>query len=487
MNTLLLTLMLGAAPDPAESWPGFRGDGTSCTAAKNLPVRWSPTENLAWRTPLRGYGQSSPVVWKDRVFVTAIDGDKKEKLFVIAVDMKDGKVVWTKEFAATQKGKNNPMMSRAAPTPVVDGNGLYVFFESGDLVAISHTGETLWQHALSVDQVELKNNHGLGCSPAQTSETVVLLIDHAGPSFLAAYDKKTGKRTWRTGRMSRSSWTSPIVANIAGREVIVVSSSGTVEVYDATSGVLLAEMAGLTGNGIPSASVANGRILIGAGENRMKPDLEASRKSNCCLNLNLASDKPVLSIAWSSQKVVSHHASPVAYRDHVYFIDKNGIVFCLDLKTGEERYSRRLANQQWATPVAADGHIFFFGKDGVTTVIEAGPSWQLVANNKLWTDESFSKRQEKARKKAKEEQDKSPAAAEVVRPSAGGPPAASRGPGSGRGPGGGPPLPPGELEATRNSAVGDVVYGVAAVDGTFVVRTGTELICVREPSPSKRR
>src|ERR1041385_4998543 len=106
MNALLLALLLGADPAPAESWPGFRGDGTSRTAA-NLPLRWSPNENVAWRTPLPGYGQSCPVVWRDRVFVTAIDRDEKEKLFVVAVDMATGKAAWKKEVPGTQHGKNN--------------------------------------------------------------------------------------------------------------------------------------------------------------------------------------------------------------------------------------------------------------------------------------------------------------------------------------------------------------------------------------------
>jgi len=125
MSLLILSLMLCADADPTQMWPGFRGDGSSTSTARNLPLTWSPTENLAWRTALPGYGQSSPVVWGGRAFVTAVDGDQKEKLFVVAVDVASGTVAWKKGFAAGQTGKNNPMMSRAAPTPVVDGDAVY--------------------------------------------------------------------------------------------------------------------------------------------------------------------------------------------------------------------------------------------------------------------------------------------------------------------------------------------------------------------------
>ncbi|MCS7046072.1 MAG: PQQ-like beta-propeller repeat protein, partial [Gemmataceae bacterium] len=168
MSPLLLTLFLGADPTPTQTWPSFRGGGSSVSTAKNLPLKWSPTENLAWVAPLPGYGQSSPVVWGNRAFVTAIDGSEKEKLFVVAVDMKSGQVAWQREFPASQKGKNNPIMSRAAPTPVVDKEAVYAFFESGDVIALTHTGVVKWQRFLTKDYGPFKNNHGLGSSPTQT-------------------------------------------------------------------------------------------------------------------------------------------------------------------------------------------------------------------------------------------------------------------------------------------------------------------------------
>jgi hypothetical protein len=171
---------------------------------------------------------------------------------------------------------------------------------------------------------------------------------------------------------------------------------------------------------------------------------------------------PAFETVWGAKKVVSGTASPVLHRGHAYFVSKSGFVHCLDLATGEERYAERLEDPAWATPVAAGDHVYFFGKAGVTTVLKAGPEFEQVAVNRVWTREEYEARMAAAKKAAADTLPKPP---------------------EGKGPGGGPPLPKEELEATRYSAVGDVVYGVAAANGAFFLRTGTELICVREPKP----
>ncbi len=451
LPALLLASALAASP-AADTWAGFRNDGSGRTAATNLPTKWSPTDGVAWRVETPGYGQSSPVVWKGNVYVTSVEGEQKEKLHVGCFAAADGKKLWVKTFDATQKGKNNPMMSRAAGTPVVDAAGVYALFESGDLIALDHTGELRWERHFAKELGELKNNHGLGSSPAQTDKTVVVLLDHQGPGKLIAVSKDTGKDAWAVDRTARSSWTSPVVVNAT----VVVSSGGTVTGYAAADGKQLWEMAGLTGNSIPSAAVAGESIIVAAGENRQKPDADGTSKSNCKLTLG---GKDGYAVAWRAKKLATGTASPVVYAGHVYFTDKSGFVVCLDEKTGEEKYRERLDNQQWATPIAAGEHVFFFGKDGVTTVLKAGGEFDKVASNKLWSDADAAKRKEEAKKQAE---------ATLPKP-----------PEGGRGPGGGPPLPKEELEATRYSAVGDVVYGAAAVDGAFFVRTGTELICIR--------
>jgi len=457
MMPIAIFLTLAAAPLPTDTWPGFRGDGSSHSTARALPTTWSPQENVAWRSELPGYGQSSPVVWKGRVFVTAIDGPEKEKVLVAALELATGKRLWVKEFASSHRGKNNPMMSRAAPTPVVDADALYCLFETGDLFAFSHDGAKLWHRDLVADHGEFKNNHGLGSSLAQTPRAVFVQVDHFGPSYLLAVDKATGKDLWKADRPQAPGWTSPVVTDWNGKPVVVASGGGTVIAYDAASGQELGRVEGLTGLNIPSVCPSGGVIAVGAGENRLKPDPAASARSNCLIRFG-GKDGAALETVWGTKKVISGTASPVIHGGYAFYVSKSGFVHCLDLKTGEEKYAERLEDTPWATPVAAGEYIYFFGKSGVTTVLKAGPVFEPVAVNRLWTREEYAARLAAAKKAAAPTLPKPP---------------------EGKGPGSGPPVPKEELEAMRYAAVGDVVYGVAVVDGTILLRTGTELICVR--------
>ncbi|MCS7046340.1 MAG: PQQ-like beta-propeller repeat protein, partial [Gemmataceae bacterium] len=276
--------------------------------------------------------------------------------------------------------------------------------------------------------------------------------------------KTTGKNLWKTERTSRGSWTSPVIGQLGDRTAVIVSSNGSLDAYDAASGKLLATFEGLVGNNIPSPTVYGDLVVVGAGENRINPDAAASAKSNCCLRLASEGAKTAFEKVWDGRKAICHVASPLIHEGHAYFVTRNGVVYCVDLMTGTERYSQRLDHPCWATPIAAGDRVYFFGKDGVTTVLKAGPKYECLASNRLWTTEDFAKRFEEAKKKVA---DSFPMPnKEGQKPS-------------------NPPLPKEERETMRYAAVGDVVYGVAAVDGTFLVRTGTELYCLRETRPAK--
>lgn len=438
MNATLLSLALLTGADPMDAtrtWPGFRGMGDSVTAAKRLPVRWSERENVAWKISLPGYGQSSPVVWHDTVFVTAVHGSEREKGYIVAVNVVTGKERWRHEFAPTQKAKWSGMVSRAAPTPLVDADAVYAFFEGGDLLALTHDGKPLWSRSLVKEYGEFQNNHGLGASPVQTDDAVIVLIDHRGPSYVLAVNKKTGKNVWKTDRPSRSSWTSPAVATRDGKQEIIVSSNGAVTGYDARTGKQLWEIDGLAGNTLPSPCVAGEFVLTGAGTGRMDDDGQKSAKSNCCLRLIEKDGKPSSELRWTAAKAVANYASPLAHRGHAYFVNQAGVVFCIDLATGKERYAERVDGSCWATPIGAGDHVYFFGRNGRTTVLRAGPKHEQVASNGLWEAAPGDAKNDANDKK----------------------PTSTRGAGFGA------------------EYMDPILYGVAAVDGAFFVRTGTAL------------
>jgi outer membrane protein assembly factor BamB len=374
---ILFLLMISAAtePIPARSWPGFRGKGDSHTADKRLPLEWADDKNVAWDTPLPGYGQSSPVIWQDRVFLTATEGENKEKLIVVCYNQKTGTRLWLKELPSSFTMKDAKTVSKAAPTPVVDNRRVYFFFESGDLLALDHGGKLLWQRKLAEEYGGYKTNHGLGSSVAQTAKAVIVMIAHSGPSYLLAVDKQTGRNLWKTDLKEGGGWSTPLVANINGRQQIIVSISGAVRAYDADQGQVIWSVNGLKGNNIPSPTLGLEQNLVIAGS--------SDKGMNVAIKLGGEGDVTASHIAWRAQEATANFASPLVHQGLVYFVNKVGVAFCLDLKTGEELWRERLGGEVWASPLAAGDRIYFFGVDGKTHVLRAGAKFEQLAVNTL--------------------------------------------------------------------------------------------------------
>lgn len=377
---LLLILLLIFYPIPmangkADVWPGFRGAGDSHTAASKLPLEWSDSKNIAWNVALPGYGQSSPVVWRNRIFLTAAQGAMKEKLLVASFDLKSGRQLWLKELAATFTMKDSGTVSKAAPTPAVDDRRVYVFFESGDLFAFDHKGNLQWRRKLAEEYGAHKTNHGLGSSIALTGKAVIALVAHSGPSYLLAVDKQTGRNLWKADLKPGGGWSSPIVTTHQNRQQILISLSGGVAAYDAANGQQLWSVGGLKGNNIPSPSVDSEQNIVVAGS--------SDKGMNVAIKLGGAGNVTASHVLWRAQEATANFCSPLIHRGHVYFVNKVGVAFCLDLQTGEERWRTRLEGEVWASPLAAGDRIYFFGVDSKTFVIRAGAKLDQLAMNEL--------------------------------------------------------------------------------------------------------
>lgn len=370
------------APDSSSHrWPGFRGTGDSQTQARQLPLHWSTQENLAWQINLPGYGQSSPVVWRDRIFLTAVQGAHKERLLLFCHDFKTGRQRWQREAPATFTQKDADIVSKAAPTPVVDAQGLYVFYESGDLFAFQHDGKLQWQRKLAAEYGSDKTNHGLGSSLAQTSQAIFVLVAHSGPSYLLAVDKQTGKNLWKTELQSGGGWSTPLVAEVNGQSQLIVSISSTITSYDALSGRVIWTAGGFKGNNIPSPTVAYNEKLVIAGS--------TDKGMNVALKLGGTGEVTQSHLAWRAEEATANFASPLIHQGHVYFVNKVGVVFCLDLQTGAERWRTRLGGECWASPLAAGERLYFFTNSGVTVVLKAGPQLAELARNTLPTERIY--------------------------------------------------------------------------------------------------
>ncbi len=386
----ILGTSLGLAAEPTNrSWNEFRNGGSSI-AQGELPQQWN-LKSVAWQHELIGYGQSTPIIHNDRVVVSSVEGPMKDKCVISCFELKSGRELWVYRTAASTKAASNYMASRAAPTPVADDRGVFAFFESGDCIAVDHAGNPLWQRSLTTDYGRFDNNHGLGASPTQTESLVIINIEHKGPSYLVALDKNSGATTWKTGRNSSSSWSSPIVVNANGQQQVVVSSGGTVDGYAATNGKSQWSIGGLDGNSVPSPTASGNLLYVGARVPEFGGDGEAA-KSNLCIALGDASSTGTSpSVAWRASKAISDYASPVVCGDCVYYLNKVGVLYCLSKSTGELHYMERLGTQCWATPIVSAGRIFFFGKDGKTQIVRSGPKFDLISSNSLWDSDAIPK------------------------------------------------------------------------------------------------
>lgn len=440
--SLGLALPLAAAPASSGTWPAFLGAGHSAIDPATIPLRWSPTENQAWHVPLPGYGQSSPVVWHDRVFVTSVDGPMKEHLIVTALALADGRTVWSKKFPTSDPVESGHFVSRAAPTPVVDAAGVYAFFESGDVIALTHAGETRWQRSLSKDYGKFENKYGLGASPVILADRLIFLIDHPGPSYAIALATQSGAVLWKTDRTGRGSWSSPMILPTARGPQFLCSSGGTIDGYDPATGKLLWTYEGVGGNRICSPTiVGEGAFLIGSQVSREFPDTNSVKQSNFLMRVVPAGDTWKPAVVWRTEEASPAMASPLAYQGSAYWITRTGHLFCFDAATGQTHYTERLKQAPWATPLPVGDRLYFVAKDGLTTVLAAGPKYQVLAENQLWDpanapgDQAPFKRETDTKRQAA---------------------AAMRG--------------------------GAEVFGVAAVSGSLLFRTGSHLYCVR-PAP----
>ena len=343
-SSLLLATLACLAPAPAgtaqdlsptdvrrsagDQWQGFRGVGTSHSLATGLPLQWSAESNVAWTAELPGYGQSSPVVWGDRAVVTSVHGPRKELCQVSCFSMQDGHLLWSRSLRSGVDVEWSKMTSKGAPTPVIDAERVYAFFESGHLIALNHDGEMQWHRQLAPEfGGSYQGNHGFGGSLVAADGHLVLLADHDGPSFLALIDRSTGKTVWKTERDSRISWSTPAVDPARGE--VVVSSNGSVDGYDLRDGSRRWSVGDIAGNTVPSPTVAGDMILVGASKGH---------------NLALQRTGEGVEVAWRAERArPSGFSSPLVDGDAVFIVNKAGVLFCVSRTTGELQFQQRLA------------------------------------------------------------------------------------------------------------------------------------------------
>jgi outer membrane protein assembly factor BamB len=418
----------------ALEWPQFRGPhGAGVADDAALPDRWSATENIAWAADIPGRGWSSPIVWRDRVFLTTaispgafkapstgifgndyaaelakqglsedeivkrvvnrdieLAGETGEiRYLVLALRRSDGKILWEREaHRGRPPGGRHRKNTYASETPATDGERLYASF-GGNVGVFSYTldGTPLWQHTWSPQPIYL--DFGTASSPVVHRGRVYQLHDNDGESFLAALDAKTGKEVWSVKRKDLASrmasgWATPFVWEIGRRTEIVTIGRGFVISYD-TSGRELWRSKGMT-QATPSPVAADGLLYVGSGSQGDANRPLLAIRPGASGDITPVEGTQSKFVAWMLPRFSGYTTSPLVYRSRVYAVNDNGVLQVADAKTGAEIYKARVGGGGRtfsSSPLASDGRIYCLSEDGETIVLRAGDVYAEIARNHL--------------------------------------------------------------------------------------------------------
>jgi outer membrane protein assembly factor BamB len=380
---LLITLLAACANVvAAEQWPQFRGpEGNGHSSAKGLPTHWSPTLNITWRTPVRGRGWSSPVVWDDQIWVTTAPADGKEA-FAICLDAATGEVVRDiKVFDVPEpQSLGVDRNSYASPTPVIEDGRVYVHFGAHGTACLDpKTGEKLW----SRQDIECNHHRGPASSPIVWEDLLILTFDGFDFQFVTALDKKTGKDVWRTDRKlnygtdngdAMKAYSTPQIVDVDGKPQLISPAAAWTAAYDPRTGkeIWKLKTGGMNASCRP---VVNGdRAYIVAPDGGIQ--LFAMKLTGA------EGDITASHLEWKMTKGSLKYSSPVLVDDLLYMASE-GVVSCIDSKTAKPLWQERLGGTYMSSPLYGDGKVYFFSEDGKTFVVAPGRKFNLLATNEL--------------------------------------------------------------------------------------------------------
>lgn len=379
VNRLFLGLMgclLLARVGSAENWPSWRGPrGDGASRETNVPFRWSDTENVLWKAPIPGVGHASPIVWEDRIFTVTADLERKTRE-LLCLDRSTGKLLWREVVVESPLELKHALNSFASSTPATDGRLVYAAFLDQDsmvVAAYDFQGARQWLVRPGV----FHSMHGFCSSPVLFEDKVIVNGDHDGDSYLVALDRSTGRTLWKTPRPNKTrSYCVPTILELSGRTQMILSGDKSVASYDPRDGKRHWYMDGPTEQFVASI-VYNPKadlLMVSGGY----PDLHI---------LGLRHDgRDTLGdehIRWRTTKGVSYVPSPISEGDYFLIVSDGGIATCFEAATGKILWQERLEGGHHASLVSAEGRVFFLGDNGQTTVVKPGPTFNVVAQNKL--------------------------------------------------------------------------------------------------------
>jgi outer membrane protein assembly factor BamB len=407
-----IVVLISAGTLSAENWPQWRGpNGNGVSSERGLPLSWGDQENVAWTARLAGLSVSTPVIFGDRVFVTSQAGrgllregnhptlmrgeetpserslgegtagsEGEVRFLVEAFDRRDGRKLWEFRLPAESASGELPPVHRkhnlASPSPVTDGERVYAWFGTGQLVALDREGKLLWQKHVAKDHAPFEIPWGHSSSPTLYGDLLILLCDHEPASYLLGLDKRTGQEKWKTdrGKGLRSYSTPTVVSGPAGDE-LVVNSSEKLEGYDPKTGKPLWFLIEPNQFPIPVPSFADGVIYTSRGYRSgpymaIRPGARGDLKASEHLLWHVPTGAPYVS-------------SVVHYQGVIYMASDAGVVQAIDAATGDRLFQGRTGGVFSAAPVAGDGKIYFLSETGEAIVLAAKREFEVLKTNRM--------------------------------------------------------------------------------------------------------
>ncbi|GIW79507.1 MAG: serine/threonine protein kinase [Gemmatales bacterium] len=367
----------------AENWPAWRGprlDGTSLE--QGIPLHWNTTKNVVWRTAIPGRGYSSPIVWEDRIFLTACLEDAKDETkprVLLCLDKGSGKILWQKVVLVSPLERKHRLNSYASSTPATDGKYVFVtFLDYPDMVVACYDfdGKLIWKKSPG----KFFSKHGFCSSPILYKNLVIINGDQDAEAYIVALDKATGKEVWRADRPNRTrSYCTPIIIDAAGRKQLVLSGSKCIASYNPDNGKQWWIIDGPTEQFVASLVFLNDVLFMTAGFPEyhimgIRPD-----------GLGNVTKTHVL---WHRTDAMAYVPSPIAHDKYFFMVNDNGVASCWEAKTGKLHWKERLGRHHSASPVSAEGRLYFPDDDGRMWVLKASAKFEVLARNDL-EDKTF--------------------------------------------------------------------------------------------------
>jgi outer membrane protein assembly factor BamB len=371
-----------------ENWPQFRGPtGQSISSEKDLPLKWTTTENVAWKTAIPGESWSSPICWGERVFLTTATDDGVS-CHLVAFERTSGKILWDREVAKQKTtGRKEGRNTYATPTPATDGKLVYAIFFDGSFFAVDFEGKLIWSNR----DFPFYSQHGLATSPLLWNDLLIMARDGSNEgedkalgwqvpwdkSFIVALDKATGKVRWKTARgLSRIAHVVPVVWTDGEGKAWLLSGAGdVVQGFDLFSGERTWTSLNKGEGVVPSPAVGDGLVFTACGF--------SGRDSIKAFRLGGKGDLQESNLAWEQRKGMPRIPSLLYFAPYLFTVSDTGLAMCLKGQTGEILWQEHLGANFSASPVFASGKVYFLSDAGETTVVEAGPQFKVLSKNAL--------------------------------------------------------------------------------------------------------